>query len=561
MNSPALPAPNAAGLIGRIPPRSLLALMVGAAALVAAVAAAWMWLRAPDYKLLFANVAERDSGAVAAALGQLDVPFRQGEGGAIFVPSDRVHDVRLKLASQGLPKGGGVGLELMDGQKFGATQFQEQVNFQRGLEGELQRSIQSLSAVQSARVHLALPKPSLFVRDAQKASASIVLSLYPGKNLDRAQVAGIAHLVAASVPDLPLANVSLVDQHGNLLSAPPRSGAGGQGLNASELAHVQEIEQAHMKRILDILEPIAGRGNVRAQVTAEVDFSQVEQTAELYKPNQGQEPASVRSTSTSEAVNGPGAGAGAQGVPGALTNQPAPAAAAGAAAGKDTQAGKEPTSVRKEAIVNYEVDKTVRHTRAQVGTVKRLSAAVLVNHKRPAAPAADPAKADAKKDDAKKDAKPAAAVPVAFTAEELGQMTALVKDAIGFSKDRGDSLNLVNAPFSAEPEAEAVETPIWKSPETVGIAKETGKALFLLAIIALVVMGVVRPALKQVSESMAAPARDVTPSPEALPHAVNPALAALPGTPPSQLADVQRIAKDDPATVANVVRSWVGKPG
>ncbi len=164
MNNPtALPA--AGGLIARIPPKSLMALLVGAATLIAVAAAAVMWLRTPDYKLLFANVAEKDAGAIVAALGQLDVPFRNGEGGAIYVPADRVHDIRLKLASQGLPKGGGVGLELMDGQKFGATQFQEQMNFQRGLEGELARSIQSLAAVQSARVHLALPAQSGFMRE------------------------------------------------------------------------------------------------------------------------------------------------------------------------------------------------------------------------------------------------------------------------------------------------------------------------------------------------------------------------------------------------------------
>ncbi|MBK7661271.1 MAG: flagellar M-ring protein FliF [Betaproteobacteria bacterium] len=545
----AIASSPAGGFLGRIPPRSLMALLVGAATLIAVSAAAVMWLRTPDYKLLFANVSDKDGGAVVAALGQLDVPFRNGEGGAIYVPADRVHDIRLKLASQGLPKGGGVGLELMDGQKFGATQFQEQVNFQRGLEGEIARSIQSLSAVQSARVHLALPKASLFVRDAQKPSASIVLNLYPGKSLERSQVAGITHLVASSVADMPLAGVSIVDQHGNLLSAPPRAPGSAAGLNPSELAYVQEIEQGHIKRILDILEPIAGRGNVRAQVTAEVDFSQVEQTAELYKPNQGSEPATVRSTSSSESASG--SGGGASGVPGALTNQPPSAGEK-----KDASASAASSNTRKESVVNYEVDKTVRHTRAQVGSVKRLSAAILVNHKRPA-PVAAPA-ADAKADP--KDAKPAAApVPVAFTEAEVGQMNALVKEAIGFNKDRGDSLNLVNAPFSTEPESIATETPIWQRPEAMSFAKEGGKALFLLAALAFVVLGIIRPAMRQVAASMAASAeRDASPAPAALAGAST--LSALPGAAPSALADVQRIARDDPATVANVVRTWVAKP-
>ncbi len=548
MNAPT----NPGALLARIPPRSLMALMVGAATLVAVSTAAWMWLRTPDYRLLFANVSDRDGGAIVAALAQLDVPYRNGDGGAILVPADRVHDVRLKLASQGLPKGGSVGLELMDGQKFGATQFQEQVNFQRGLEGELARSIQSISAVQSARVHLALPKPSLFVRDAQKPSASIVLNLYPGKSLDRAQVAGITHLVASSVPDLPLAGVSIVDQHGNLLSAPPRAPGSAAGLNPSELAYVQDIEQGHIKRILDILEPIAGRGNVRAQVTADVDFSQVESTAEQFRPNQGNEPATGRSSNASESTSSGGTGA-AGGVPGALSNQP-PGSTAGTTAAASTGATPS-TSSRKESVTNYEVDKTVRHTRQQVGTVKRLSAAVLVNHKRPAA-------ASAPATDAKADAKPAAAAaPVAFTEAELAQMNALIKDAIGFSKDRGDSLNLVNAPFSTEAEAVAVETPLWKSPETMGIARETGKALFLLAALAFIVLGVLRPAMRQISASLGPrDERDVTPpgaGPAALPGATP--FTALPGSAPASLSDVQRIARDDPATVANVVRSWVAK--
>jgi flagellar M-ring protein FliF len=534
--------PSSGSLLSRIPPRSLLALMVGAATLIAVASAAWMWLKTPDYRLLFANVSDKDGGAIVAALGSLDVPYKNGEGGAILVPSDRVHEVRLKLASQGLPRGGGAGLELMDGQKFGATQFQEQVNFQRGLEGELARSIQSLSAVQSARVHLALPKPSLFVRESQKPSASIVLNLYPGKTLDRAQVAGITHLVASSIADMPLANVSIVDQHGNLLSSPPKAGGAASGLNPSELAYVNELEQGHIKRILDILEPIAGRGNVRAQVTAEVDFSQVESTAEVFHPNQGGEPAAIRSSSNSESSSGSATGAGSSGVPGALSNQPAPAAtAATGATAKDASANSS-NSTRKESIVNYEVDKTVMHTRAPVGAVKRLSAAVIVNHKR-AAPAADA-----------KDAKPA---PVPFTEQELGQMNALVKDAIGFSKDRGDSLNLVNTPFSTEPELAPVETSIWQHPETISIAKESGKALFLLAALGFVALGVLRPAIRQISASMERAERDVTPGPAAL-GAANP-LAALPAGAGSQLSEVQRIARDDPATVANVVRSWVQK--
>jgi flagellar M-ring protein FliF len=378
-----------------------------------------------------------------------------------------------------------------------------------------------------------------------------VLNLYPGKSLDRAQVAGVAHLVSSSVADMPLASVAIVDQHGNLLSAAPRAPGAGSGLNPGEFAYVQELEQGHVKRILDLLEPIAGRGNVRAQVTADIDFSQVESTAEQYRPNQGTESSSVRSTSISESSTG--AGSGAAGVPGALSNQPV---AAPATTSKDASSA----SLRKESVVNYEVDKTVKHVRAQVGSVKRLSAAILVNYKRPAAAAPAEGKAAEPKEEAKAGeakATEARAVPLAFTEAELAQMDTLVKDAIGFSKDRGDSVNLVNAPFSAEPESAGVDTPLWQRPETVTVARETGKAAFLLAALGLIILGVIRPALRQIGASMQASEPRLAPDAPGL-TAERP-LTALPGAAPSQLADIQRIARDDPATVANVVRSWVQK--
>ena len=278
----AVGTPGAFGNLGRIPVRQLVALMVGAAAAVALGVGAWMWTQAADYKVLYSNLTDRDGGAIIAGLTQMNVPYKFSEGGsAILVPSDKVHDARLRLASQGLPKGSVVGFELVDNQKFGATQFQEQINYQRGLEGELAKSIQSLSAVQTARVHLAIPKASVFVRDQQMPSASVLVSLYPGKTLARDQVTGILNLVASSVPELATKNVSVLDQNGNLISA-NGSGADAGGLDSTQLSYVQQIEQATIQRIVDILEPVVGRGNARVQVSAEVDFSRIEAVAETF---------------------------------------------------------------------------------------------------------------------------------------------------------------------------------------------------------------------------------------------------------------------------------------
>src|SRR5262245_37162529 len=258
----------------RLSGRDKLGMMVGVALLVAAVVGAGLWGTTPEYRVLYTGISDRDGGAVVTALDQMGVPYRFSEGGgAILAPARQVHDARLRLASQGLPRGGTVGFELMENQKLGATQFQEQVNYQRALEGELSRSIQTLSAVSAARVHLAIPKPSVFLREQQKPSASVIVTLGAGRTLDRAQVAGIAHLVASSVPELPLRAVSVLDQHGNLLSSAQEAAS---GLDPAQLTYVQSIEAATIKRIGDILEPITGRGNLRVQVTAELDFSRSE---------------------------------------------------------------------------------------------------------------------------------------------------------------------------------------------------------------------------------------------------------------------------------------------
>jgi flagellar M-ring protein FliF len=526
------------GLAPALPLKSKLALAGGVAALAAIIAASLMWSRTPDYKVLFANLEDRDGGAVIASLSQLNIPYKFAEGGgAILVPANQVHDARLKLASQGLPKGGTVGFELMESQKFGVTQFQERLNFQRGLEGELARSIQSLSAVQSARVHLALPVQSGFLRDQQKPSASVLLTLHPSRGLDRSHVAGIVHLVASSVPDLSPQNVSVIDQNGSLLSG--QGDGANNGLDPAQLGHIRTIESNYMRRIIDLVEPIVGRGNVRAQVAADVDFTQSESTAEEYRPNQGKEStAAVRSQQLSEGSAKDGAAATAQGVPGALSNQPplptsAPVNGASqslqAAAAANAAAGA-PVSSRRDAVTNFEVDKTVKVVRNATGSIKRLTAAVVLNYR-------------------KNVSKTGKITMTPLSEKEMENITSLIKEAIGVSKDRGDSVNVMNAAFTEEELPKPpVELPIWKQPENIEMAKEAGKHAGLLLLGLITIFGVIRPAIKAIPVPVnRGSLNEMVRNDVSLPALERQAAPA----------EVLKMARDDPTTTANVVRSWV----
>lgn len=528
-------------VLGLLPNQQKLGLMLAVAAIVALVAGLWMWGQTPDYRVLYSNLSDRDGGSIIASLQQMNVPYKFAEGGgALLLPANQVHEVRLRLASQGLPRGSLVGFELMENQKLGVSQFLEQVNYQRAQEGELARSIQSLAAVQGARVHLAMAKPSVFAREQQKPGASVLLNLYPGKTLDAAQVSAIVHLVSSSVPDMPVKNVTVVDQQGNLLSA-NNEGTGNAPLDPSQLKYIQQIEQSYVKRIEAILAPITGASNVRAQVAADVDFSQSENVAEIHKPNQNPTNAAVRSQQSTEATSG---GQGAGGVPGALSNQPpAPASApvnapAGAPADGGNPVAAAPVNLRKDSTVNYEVDKTIRHTRQQVGSIKRLSVAVVVNHRKITDSAG------------KTSFKPLAEA-------EMQQINGLVKEAMGFNQERGDSLNVANSAFTAG-EAEAVlpEIPFWKRPETFILAKEVGKHLLIAAVVLYLLLGMLRPLLKHLAQ-----ARDRAALIPALEADGGMAVesagqqAALGYEHKLQLA--KQLARQDPKVVANVVKNWV----
>ncbi|MEP7303015.1 MAG: flagellar basal-body MS-ring/collar protein FliF [Caldimonas sp.] len=528
------------GRLAAMPARARLSLGIGVAALVGVVLAMTMWSSRGDYKVLYANLSDKDGGAVLAQLTQMNVPYRMAEGGgAILVPAAQVHDLRLKMATAGLPKGTVSGYELMDSARFGQTQFQERLTFQRGLEGELTRSIGSLAAVQSARVHLALPNQNGFFREQQKPGASVLLTMHPGRTLDRAQIAGIVHLVSSSVPEMNPKAVSVLDQSGALLSGGAESAQA--GLDAHQLSYVTQIESGYTKRIRELLEPLVGADNLRATVTADVDFSQTEATSEEFKPNQGSDAAiSIRSQQTSEQGGGSAVGL-PSGVPGAASNQPPIAATAPLAGasqplqGAPSAAGAGSTGGRREAVTNYEVDKTVRVTRNASGNIKRLNAAVVVNNR---------SVVDAK----------GKSTQVPLGSEEIDKLSALVRETIGFNKERGDSVRVINAPFKVEPTS-IVDTPFWKSPELIDLVRAAALPVGLAVVALLVFFGLLRPAVKTAfAPRLPAPGTridaivDDAQTLEALP-----APAYL-----KQLEGARALAMDNPAAMAGIVRGWVG---
>ena len=456
-----------------------LLLVAGIAAVVAVMVVFWLWSQKPDYRVLFSNYADKDGGAIVAELDKLNVPYQFAEGGnAILVPADQVHQIRLKLAAQGLPKGGNIGFELLENQKFGVSQFVEQVNFQRGLEGELERSIQSISAVQAARIHLAIPKPSVFVREQQYPTASVLLNLHNGRRLDAQQVGAVVHLVASSVPNLSADHVTVVDQNGNLLS--DQAGKTKQnGLDPEQIAYVENMQGSIARRVESIITPMVGAKNVHAEASAEIDFSLTEQAAETYKPNTKQDAMAVRSAQTHESQSSNGDNGA---VPGALSNQPPadstapittpagntpegqPAAAAPAA----------PPNTQKDSTTNYEVDKTVSYVQQAKGGVKRLHVAVVVNHM----PVVDSRGKTTYR---------------ALNAAEKQQVTDLAMQAMGFNKERGDTISVVNTPFVSEAQEKLVEPPLWKDPQALEYGKDALRFLAGIIVLMLIYKKVLKP--------------------------------------------------------------------
>ena len=521
--------------------------LAGAAAIalvIALIAGVLMWNRPPEYAVLFSNLDERDGGQIIAALQQQNVPYRMSPtGNAILVPPAQVHETRLRLAAAGLPKGGLAGFELMDGQKLGISQFSEQINYQRALEGELSRTVQAIAAVASARVHLAMPKQTAFLRDDQRPTASVMVNLRAGRVLAENQVAGIVHLVSSSVPRMNAEGVKIIDQNGKLLTeqADPLMRA---GLNANQLDYVRLLENAFIDRIDNILVPLVGKGNFGAQVAADVDFNQVENTAETYKPNPSPDQA-IRSQQTTEAINPlPGA----QGVPGALTNQPpvpatAPltAPAVGAAAGQGAQGA---ISSNRSAVLNYELDRNIQHVKQAVGQIKRLSVAVVVNSRSIPGPDGQPTE-------------------VPLSDDEINRITNLVREAVGYNADRGDTINVASGAFAADPSR--VVLPLWKDPEIIELGTQAMNWLLVLIAILFAYFGVIRPLLRTV-----VPPKDKKAKDEAEPGIAGEegeededgVTVSLSGEEEdsyeTKLERARNMARNDPKVLAGLIKEWMG---
>ena len=545
-NTPIQLVPATPGLAERwvaLPGRSQLYAVLGIAALIAILAFMWVGARDSDYRILFPNLSEKDGGQVIERLTQLNVPYRFTEGGTIMVPSGRVPELRMKLAAAGLPSAGTGGYELMDKSSFGQTQGQERMKMQRVIEGELTTTIQSLESVKSARVHLALPNQNGFFREQQKPSASVVLTLHAGRTLERSQIAGVVRVVAGSVPELSAKAVSVVDSTGALLSGASDEDAA-QGLDSQQLQFRREVEASHLKRVLALLEPVVGRDNVRASISAEIDFAQVMQTAEAWRPNQGANATAAIREQRSEESTQPGSATPA-GVPGATSNQPpvpatAPINGASQALTGAPGSGAAGGGARKEAATRYEVDKTTTVTKNAAGNVRRLSAAVVVNHRATTDPRGK-------------------VTSTPLTDKEIEQLTSLVQQGIGFNAERGDLVRVINTPFRIEAPGATVELPIWKQTWIIELLRSAAAPVALALVALVIVSQLIRPALTAVlATPVPLPGSQLSEIVEDEPPLPPSRKAVLEAPKNADKLDAARnMAKTNPAAVAHIVRGWV----
>ena len=528
-------------------------LLFGIAGAVAAGLTVVLWSRGPNYSILYANLGAEDQAQIAQALDAAQIRYRLQPGSnAIEVPSERLADARLKLAGQGLPEGGGGFATLDKDPGFGVSQFVENARYQHALETELARTIANLRPVAGARVHIALPRQSAFVRDHRAASASVFVQLKAGQRLEQQQVQAIINLVASSIPELEASKVTVVDQQGRLLSQPP--GHDEFSLREEQFDLVHRLEDDYRQRIEALLTPLVGAGHVRAQVVAQLNMAVSEEAREQYRP----ESQIVRSEQTSEQTSHEGGAA--QGIPGALSNQPpaggvagappaaAPAQAAPAAGGAGKSganaaaappAPPPPENTTKEMTKNYEIDRTLAYTREPAGKLKRLTVAVLV-------------------DDMHAVDKSGKSQNTALTAAQLEHITQLVKDAVGFDQSRGDTVSVVNASFATEapePEGELQAPALWERPWFRDLLSIVCGALVLIVL----VLTVLRPLVRNLitlprAERLAAPTATGT-------TALSQGSATALLDPAQQLSQARALVTQDPKRVAQVVRGWVEQDG
>ncbi|WP_260843113.1 flagellar basal-body MS-ring/collar protein FliF [Sedimenticola selenatireducens] len=527
--------------LGQNPVVRQLGVMVGIAASVALGIAVVLWSQTPNYSLLYGNLAQKDASEVVAALEQSGIPYKVNQStGAVMVDSGKVQEARMKLAGQGLPHSDSLGFEILQQETgFGTSRALEAARFHRALEGELARTIGTLSNIESARVHLATPKKSVFVRKNNNPSASVVLKLYSGRVLDKGQVAAIVHLVASSVPELDSGRITVVDHKGNLLSGEMDSRQ--MMLTSSQFEYTKELENHYRDRVEEILAPILGADRVRAQVSAEVDFTVTEQTSERFNPDL---PA-LRSEQTNEQLSRLSS---VQGVPGALSNQPpaagnAPEVAAGAEAEGTTGS---PLNSSKRSTRNYELDKTISHTRLSSNKLRRLSVAVVV-------------------DDLVTLGDDGTTTRIERTPEEISRITRLVRESIGFNAQRGDSVEVINSAFMAPEQPQPLpELAIWQQPWVWDVAKQAGGVILVLILILFVLRPTMKkliepPVMHQLAEAQggATGGASGTGGGDSLDGSDDSMMLPGPERYENTLEAARQMVQDDPKRVAQVIRSWV----
>ena len=530
------------------------------AAAVAVAVVAFLWAQSPSYQMLYGDLDDRDAGRVAQSLEEADIAYRTDDRtGAIEVPRDEIHDARMHLASEGLPRGVGQGFEMIEDETgFGVSQFMEQARYQHALESELSRTIGNLDAIERARVHLAVPEDSVFVRDRREPSASVNVDLYQGRNLSDSQANAIVHMVASAVPDMNHERVTLVDQRGRMLT--DQGNDSDLGSTDREFEHKQQVERAFRERVEDILRPIVGSESVRAQVNASLDFTRVEETEELWDP----ETTALRSEEESEDPTGVDV---RRGIPGALTNQPPGLVDEGDldeeidedVIEEEAEEADMPAAVARRFVRNYEVDRTMAHTVQPLGQLERLSVAVLVDER----PVED---------------EEGEMTTEALGEDELAQIEELVQEAVGFDADRGDSIQVVNQAFADDVVAEEPDEPmLWEQPWM----QELIRNLIGLLLVLVVVFGVLRPGMRRLmsgssrSREMAVTggAGAVAPGPddEAASTDERDSVAGeadrermkldKPDDYDEKVEAAQSMVGDDPKRVAQVVRNWVSGDG
>jgi len=455
--------------IGNLSMARQIGLMLGIALSVAVGLAVVMWSGADSYDLLFSGMENEDATEILATLDQMGVDYSvETESGAIMVPTDQVRKLKLKLAAQGLPRTKSSGYDILEKDTgFGTSKNVELMRFQRALEGEIAKTVATIQNVKSARVLLALPKQSVFVRKRKNPSASVIVSLYQGRRLEKGQIEAIIHLVASSVPMMESKQVTVVDQKGRMLSG--NESSEDMYLTSKQFEYKKNLEEHLMQRIENILVPLVGSEGMQAQISADVDFTVTEKTQEMFNPDL---PA-LRSEQTQNELS---ASTAIQGVPGALSNQPPPAGVAPEiAVGQESQAGENsPRSSSKSATRNFELDKTITHTRLATGVLRRLSVAVVV-------------------DDKKVQLEDGSFTNQTYAQEDVNQLRELVMQAVGFDSSRGDQVTVTNVSFRVPDELEALpDTPLWEQGWFIDIAKQLTAVLVVLFLI----FGVLRPTMR-----------------------------------------------------------------